>query len=339
MKFENVSIQGLGVVDAPDVITSTEIEEELRPVAERLGVNPNLLSQLTGILERRFWPVGTAPSTAATRAAELALEDAGVDRASIGLLINTSVCQDFLEPSTAAIVHGTMKLPASCLNFDLRNACLGFVNAIQVAGNMIERGQIDYALIVDGEQSRTPVEATIKRLKNPELTKQKYREQYATLTLGSGGVAMVLGHEGKAKKQSHKVTGGVSVAASEYNHLCVGNNEEMRTDANTLLMAGLGLAWETWKLAVEEMGWSNANIDEYVVHQVSAVHTMKLAESFGADLERFHKIYPSFGNIGPAGVPTVLKKAVDAGRIKDGQRLALMGIGSGLNCSMMEVMW
>lgn len=339
MKFENVSIQGLGVVDAPDVISSSAIEEELRPVAERLGVNPHMLSQLTGILERRFWPLGTAPSKAASMAAELALEDSGIDRGSVGVLINTSVCMDFLEPSTAAMVHGNLKLPSSCLNFDLRNACLGFVNAMQVAGNMIEQEQIDYALIVDGEQSRTPIEATMRRLKNPELTKEKYREQYATLTLGSGGVAMVLGRASKAKKQSHKVTGGVSVAASEHNQLCVGNNDEMRTDGGALLMAGLGLAWTTWQQAQQKLGWTSESIDEYVVHQVSAVHTLKLAESFGADLGRFHKIYPTFGNIGPAGVPTVLKKSLDAGRIRDGQRVALMGIGSGLNCSMMEVVW
>ncbi len=339
MKFENVSIQGLGVVDAPDVVTSADIEEELRPVAERLGVNPNMLTQATGIQERRFWPLGTAPSTAASMAAELALADSGVDRGSIGVLINTSVCMDFLEPSTAAIVHGNLKLPSSCLNFDLRNACLGFVNAMQVAGNMIEMGQIDYALIVDGEQSRTPIEATLRRLKNPELTREKYREQYATLTLGSGGVAMVLGRASKAKRQSHKVVGGVSVAASEHNQLCVGSHDEMRTDGGALLMAGLGLAWTAWSQAQQQLGWSSANIDEYVVHQVSAVHTAQLAESFGADLGRFHKIYPTYGNIGPAGVPTVLKKSLDAGRIKDGQRLALMGIGSGLNCSMMEVVW
>jgi len=339
MKFRNVSIQGLGVADAPDVISSAAIEEELRPVAERLGVPPNMLSQMTGILERRFWPAGTAPSTAATLAAEVALADSGVDRSAIGVLINTSVCMDFLEPSTAAIVHGNLKMPGSCLNFDLRNACLGFVNAMQVAGNMIEQGQIDYALIVDGEQSRTPIEATLKRLKDPEITREKYREQYATLTLGSCGVAMVLGHADKAKRQSHRVVGGVSVAASEHNMLCVGNNDEMRTDGATLLMAGLELAYSAWQQAHAELGWTTANIDEYVVHQVSAVHTAQLAESFGADLERFYKIYPNYGNVGPAGVPTVLKKSLDAGRIKDGQRIALMGIGSGLNCSMMEIAW
>jgi 3-oxoacyl-[acyl-carrier-protein] synthase-3 len=339
MRFDNVSILGLGVVDAPDVCKSSEIEEELRPVAERLGVNPHLLSELTGILERRFWPEGTMPSEAAAAAAELALEDAGVAREKVGVLINTSVCQDWLEPSTAALVHGRMKMPASCLNFDLRNACLGFVNGIQVAGNMIERGQVDYALIVDGEQSRTVIESTIKRLKQPDVDKKRYREQYASLTLGSGGVAMVLGRTELAKKQAHRVTGGVSVAASEWNHLCLGNMDEMRTDANTLLMAGLSLAWTTWQQAQARLGWSVDVLDQYVVHQVSQVHTSKMAESIGADVGRFFKIYPMFGNIGPAGVPTVLKKAVDAGAIREGQRLALMGIGSGLNCAMMEVVW
>jgi 3-oxoacyl-[acyl-carrier-protein] synthase-3 len=339
MRFDNVSILGLGVMDAPDVCTSAEIEEELRPVAERLGVNPHLLSELTGIFERRFWPAGTMPSEVAAAAGELALEDAGVPRENIGVLINTSVCQDWLEPSTAALVHGRMKMPASCLNFDLRNACLGFVNGIQVAGNMIERGQVDYALLVDGEQSRTVTEATIERLKRPDVDKKRYREQYASLTLGSGAVAMVLGRTDRAVRQAHRVTGGVSLAASEWNHLCVGNMDEMRTDASTLLMAGLSLAWTTWQQAQSRLGWSVDVLDHYVVHQISHVHTTKMAESIGADVHRFYKIYPTFGNIGPAGVPTVLKKAVDAGVVRQGQRLALMGIGSGLNCAMMEVVW
>jgi 3-oxoacyl-[acyl-carrier-protein] synthase-3 len=339
MKFRNVSILGLGVADAPDVITSRSIEDTLRPVAERLGINPTLLSDLTGIKERRFWPAGTTTAEAASLAAERALEDAGVDRASIGVLVNTSVCQDVLEPSTASTIHGRLRMPSTCMNFDLRNACLGFVNAIQMAGNMIEQGQIDHALIVDGEQARTAVEATILRMQQPGFTKQQYRDQYATLTLGSGGVAMVVGRADRARRRSHQVVGGVSLAASEHNHLCVGNMEEMRTDATGLLTAGLELAGRTWRLAHDELGWTAANIDEYVVHQVSEVHTARLADSMGADFDRFHKVYPLFGNIGPAGVPYVLKKSLDAGRLREGMRVALMGIGSGLNCSMMEVRW
>ena len=60
---------------------------------------------------------------------------------------------------------------------------------------------------------------------------------------------------------------------------------------------------------------------------------------FRSDLSKVLTIYGEFGNIGPAAVPITLSKAVEQGRIKKGSRVALMGIGSGLNCSMAEVIW
>ena len=80
-----------------------------------------------------------------------ALAEAGITPAQIGVMINTSVCRAYLEPSTAVAVHHQLGLPTSCLNFDLANACLGFVNGIQLAGTMIDSGQADYALLVDAE--------------------------------------------------------------------------------------------------------------------------------------------------------------------------------------------
>ena len=50
-------------------------------------------------------------------------------------------------------------------------------------------------------------------------------------------------------------------------------------------------------------------------------------------------LYPEFGNIGPAAVPITLSKAAESGRLHKGSRVALMGIGSGLNCSMAEIIW
>ena len=69
-------------------------------------------------------------------------------------MINTSVSRAYLEPSTAVAVHHQLGLPAGCLNFDLANACLGFVNGIQLAGTMIDSGQADYALLVDARRAR-----------------------------------------------------------------------------------------------------------------------------------------------------------------------------------------
>ena len=106
----------------------------------RLGIRPDLLRDLSGIMERRVWDEDTMPSEAAAMAGDKAIEAAGIDKSKLGILINTSVCRDYLEPSTACIAHSMMGLPETCMNFDLGNACLAFINGMQVACNMIERG-------------------------------------------------------------------------------------------------------------------------------------------------------------------------------------------------------
>ncbi len=62
-----------------------------------------------------------------------AMAEAGVQPGQIGLMINTSVSRAHLEPSTAIAVHHQLGLPSSCHNFDVTNACLGFVNGMQLA--------------------------------------------------------------------------------------------------------------------------------------------------------------------------------------------------------------
>ena len=59
----------------------------------------------------------------------------------------------------------------------------------------------------------------------------------------------------------------------------------------------------------------------------------------GLDPKKIYRIYPELGNIGPAAVPIALAKAVELGKVKRGDRVALLGIGSGLNCSMAEIVW
>ena len=87
-------------------------------------------------------------------AAEEAILNAGIDRSQLGILLNTSVCRDYIEPSVACLVHGNLGLSPECMNFDVGNACLAFLNGMEIIGNMIERGQVDYGIVVDGEGSR-----------------------------------------------------------------------------------------------------------------------------------------------------------------------------------------
>lgn len=338
MHFDNVSIVDVSAVDAPHRVTSAELEARLLPTLERLGLGPGLLEGLSGIVARRMWDRDTPPSHAATLAARQVIERSGVDSAEIGAIINTSVCRDFIEPSVACIVHGNLALPSTCINFDVGNACLGFMSGMELVGNMIERGQIDYGLVVDGENSRFVVDSTVDRLCAPDVDEKMFRENFATLTLGSGGAAMLLARSDLAP-DGHPFLGSVSLAATEHHGLCKGQVDGMVTDTRQLLVAGIQLAARTYQVARETMGWSMDTLSELVLHQVSKAHTEKLSQALELDMDKIHRLYPEFGNVGPAAVPMVLAKAAEAGRIDRGDRVALMGIGSGLNCAMAEIVW
>jgi 3-oxoacyl-[acyl-carrier-protein] synthase III len=338
MRFQNVIVIDIAHVDAPIRVPSEDFEHRLAPTFERLGIPPGMLKNVAGIDARRWWEKGTQPSDAATMAAEKVIQKSGLDRDRIGVVINSSVCRDYIEPSTACLVHGNLGLPGHCLNFDVGNACLAFMNAMDLGGMMIESGQIDYALIVDGESSRFVQENTLERLSKPDVDMAQFRAEFATLTLGSGGVAMLLGRAAEDQEKPH-YRGSVQVAASQWNHLCRGQIDFMETDTRTLLAEGVKLALQTYEIAADIFDWTPDCLDHLVLHQVSSVHTRKLCGMLGLDADRAFLTFPEFGNIGPASVPYTLSTIVEKGMVSAGQRVGLMGIGSGLNCAMAEIQW
>jgi 3-oxoacyl-[acyl-carrier-protein] synthase-3 len=333
-QYTDTAVLSVSGVDAPQVVTSDEIDEQLAATYDRVGLRPGMFESLAGISERRWWPTDVTFADAAAMAGAKALADAGVDPGQVGLLIDTSVCRDQLEPSAAVDVHQQLGLGSACVNFDLSNACLGFMNGMQLAALMLDAGTINYALIVDGDGSRRPQEATIRRLQQDSATREDVLENFATLTLGSGGAAMVLGRASE-HPEGHRFVGGVSRSATEHNKLCVGDLEYMRTDSRGLLNAGVALALDTWRYSKEFFDWSN--LDAYVIHQVSQVHTREIANALGIDLAKVPLTFPLRGNIGPASVPFTL--AMNQSEFLPGQRIACMGIGSGLNSAVIEIAW
>jgi 3-oxoacyl-[acyl-carrier-protein] synthase-3 len=332
-QFSRASIWGMGHVAAPEVITSAWIDEQLAETYERVGVRPGLLETVAGIVERRWWPEATTFDEAAAMAGSAAMADAGVAPEQIDLLISTSVSKHHLEPSVACAVHHRLELGPHAVNFDLGNACLGFVNAMNIAAMAIETGQASAVLIVDGEGSRQPQQSTIARLRRPDATLTDVFEQFASLTLGSGAAAMVMGSH---RDGAHRFLGGISRAATVHHDLCVGDLDTMRTDTAGLLEGGLALAREAFDEALA-LGWEWTDLDRYVMHQVSAVHTTKLCELLGVDPAKVPLTYPNFGNMGPAAVPYTLSTI--APEVVAGERVLLMGIGSGLNCAGVELLW
>ena len=304
---------------------------------------------MTGIKERRFWNPGTSPSEVSSIAGKLAIVNSGINQEDIGCLINASVCRDFLEPATAALVHHNLGLPKNTLVYDISNACLGVLNGMINIANMIELGQIQAGLVVAGENGGPLVDSTIESLlNNPSLTRSEIKASFASLTIASAAVGVVLVHKDLTQNK-HRLLGGYSQAASQFNNLCRGNDDSktqidnwlplMKTDAETMMREGCGLAGQTWDHTKNILEWVNDDVNHVFCHQVGHGHRKLLYETLSLELEKDFSTLEYLGNTGAASLPSTLALGAEKGLLESGDRIALLGIGSGLNSLMLGVEW
>jgi 3-oxoacyl-[acyl-carrier-protein] synthase III len=342
MRFESVAVTAVAHVLPEERVTSAALEERLAGVYDRLRLRAGRLELMSGIRERRFWPRGTPPSSGAIEAGERALEASGIARERIGCLVYAAVSRDYLEPATAALVHDGLGLPDACHLFDLSNACLGCLNALVLVGGMIERGEIEAGLVVASEDARPLVERTIAALDaTPAPDKAELKRAFASLTIGSGAAAVVLERADPARAQD-RLLGGAVLAATRHHRLCRGDVADgeglwMATDSEALLHAGNELALRTFERFQAELGWTRDAVDRVVTHQVGVAHRRLLFETLGLDPARDFPTVELLGNVGSVSLPLSWSMARDAGFLRPGERLALLGIGSGLNCLMLGV--
>lgn len=343
MKFSNVVIESFAYSISEQLMTSDMIEEQLAPLYQRLKLPEGRLELMTGIQSRRVWPSGTKPSDLSTLAAEKLFLKSNVKKSEVDLLIHASVCRDFLEPATASVVHANLGLTQKAMIFDLSNACLGVINAIVVAGNMIENGQIKTALIVSGENGGPLLENTIRELlDNPAIDRKSIKKYIANLTIGSAATALLITHR-NISPDSPAILGGASLTDSSANHLCRGDGNThslvMETDSEELLKYGVILAKSTWQNLLTELGWDNNTPDLVLTHQVGTAHEKLSLESLELTHKKTFRTYPVLGNTGSSALPITLMMAHEALKIKKGDKIALLGIGSGLSSIMLGVQW
>jgi 3-oxoacyl-[acyl-carrier-protein] synthase-3 len=343
VRFENVRIEAFAHVLPERIVTSAEIEDRLAPLYERLRISPGRLELMSGIRKRRFFEPGTRPSAIAAGAGKLALDKSGIDRSRIGCLVHAAVCRDFLEPATASVVHHALGLPESCIAFDLSNACLGFANAMAVTAGMIERGEIEAALVVSGEDGGPLVEATVRALlDDPAAGRSEIKRAHASLTIGSAGAACVLARQ-RSGRSGRRLLGGAALSDTRHNELCQGGMQAglsgplMETDSEALLRAGNALAARTFEAFLSELGWTREDVQRVVTHQVGSVHRKLLFETLALDPALDFPTVSTLGNTGSASMPVCFSMAEEAGFLSSGERVAMLGIGSGLACMMLAV--
>lgn len=341
MNFRGVVVEAVAHVEPPVVVTSRAIEERLAPLYERVGLEAGRLEMMTGIRERRFWEPDTKPSEASTRAGAEALARSRFEPGEIDLVIHAAVSRDQLEPATAASVHGALGLSPQAAFFDLSNACLGFLNGMVTAAAMIASGQVGTALVVAGENGGPLLERTIDVLNQPGQTRRSIKPYIANLTIGSGAAAAILAHDDRTEGYGHRLLGGVTRSDTSSRLLCqgdtIGAGLEMLTDSPRLLEAGIRLTRATWQdlnALPNAADWQGI-----VTHQVGKAHQKAMHDALGLNPDLDYVSYPTFGNTGAAAMPLTLARAARSDRFRPGDRIGLLGIGSGLSCLMLALQW
>jgi len=346
MRFNNVHLEAIGYALPPNVVSSASLEQRLASVYSAMYLQVGQLEALTGIRERRYWNPGTTMAAGATLAARDALEKSNIDVADIGAVVYGGVCHDLLEPANACAVADAIGVRSNTQVFDVSNACLGVMNGIVQVASAIELGQMRAGLVVSCESARQIVDLTIDRLQDVR-DMETLRLQLATLTGGSGAIAVMVCHKDLAP-QGHRLLGGAMRTRPEHHELCRwfpaesepgGKPTYMLTDAGKVMEHGVDLGEETFHALLETVGWRVEDIDRTICHQVGGPHREAVLKRLGIPLERDFITYEYLGNIGTVSLPITAAIADERGFLEKSQRVAFCGIGSGLNCLMLGVEW
>jgi 3-oxoacyl-[acyl-carrier-protein] synthase-3 len=174
-----------------------------------------------------------------------------------------------------------------------------------------------------------------------------FKDSIATLTGGSGAVAVLLS-ESRFAPRAPRLLGGVVRSAAQFHRLCTwgpdtgmpSNIEHvMRTDAIGVLKHGVALGIETYRAFRNEMNWNADQPKKVICHQVGAAHQRTILESIGIDPSRDFSTFRYLGNIGTVSLPITAAIAAERGFLQPGDSVGFLGIGSGLNCIMLGVEW
>jgi acyl-CoA:acyl-CoA alkyltransferase len=178
-----------------------------------------------------------------------------------------------------------------------------------------------------------------------------FKLSIATLTGGSGAVALVLTDGSFSGTQGHRLLGGVTRNASAFHGLCRWGIEETgppgryqfqqftSTDASAVLTNGIELGVQTWNAFLERMKWTASEVDKVICHQVGAAHRETILKALGIPEDKDFATYPFLGNTGTVALPITAALADGRDFLERGDRVGFLGIGSGLNCLMLGLEW
>jgi 3-oxoacyl-[acyl-carrier-protein] synthase-3 len=312
-------ITGWGKYVPERVLTNQDLEKMVETSDEWILAH-------TGIKERRIAGPDEAVSTMSIAASQGALAVAGLNPRDLDIIIVATSSPDYLTPPVSSMIQNMLAAPRAAA-FDLAAGCTGFVYALATAHQFIATGTYDNVLVIGAEITSRFVD---------------WEDRTTCGLFGDGAGAVVL-------QASAAPTGVLSFVlgsdGSEYNAIIVPGGgsrhppcqevldkgmHHIKMDGRRVLRFAITTPVEAAVQAIKSSGLSLDDIALFIPHQVNLRIVQSLAKSLGLPLEKFYVNLDRYGNTSAASIPIALCEALEEGRLKDGDNVALLGFGAGL---------
>lgn len=316
----SIQILGTGAYVPERILTNDDL-------SRMVDTSDEWITQRVGVKERHV-SVDESAAEMGAKAAQRALEAAGITADQLDLIVGATVSADAVCPSAAALVQ--REIGASCPAFDVNSACSGFLFALDTAAAFIARGGIRYALVLGAERLSRIVDWT---------------DRSTCVIFGDGSGAFVIA-PGENYLASHLHTqGGDSVLS-----IPLGKGNSPFYEKEELPLAVHMSGQETFKFAVkqivsdlkliaEQAGVTPEQFDYIVPHQANLRIIDLAARRLGIPMEKFVVNLDRFGNTSSASVPISFDELARSGKLKKGDLIAMCAFGGGLSSAASLIRW
>jgi 3-oxoacyl-[acyl-carrier-protein] synthase III len=261
-----------------------------------------------------------------------AFRKSSVKNSDIDLLIYCGVGKGFLEPANAYFFADALDMKAQC--YDLVDACMSWVRALEVAHSFIHSGSYRNIMIINGEfncyDHGFPELFKIKDLRQLEYT-------FPTYTIGEGASATILTSSADAWSFHYKSVPSLcnlcTIPLTGYKDFINGSKQIGHNGPDKFVSYGGALfdnAANYLVKLVKEHIKDPDDPDIYFPHAASDVAYLAAAKSFIKVEKMYAKVFPSFGNLVSASIPVGMHEAEAEGRLKRGHKVVFCPASAGM---------
>jgi 3-oxoacyl-[acyl-carrier-protein] synthase-3 len=309
-------IVGVGSALPERCVTNAMLAAEL---GERgIETSDEWIMARTGISQRYIASPEVTSSVLGARAARAALAYCGMAPESIDLIIVATSTPDYVFPSTACLVQRDLGI-AGCPAFDVQAVCSGFVYALSVADALITNGSAKNALVIGAE--------VFSRILD-------WSDRGTCVLFGDGAGAVVLSASDRPGILASKLHAdgrheGLLRTAGNVSHGGIVGTPFLTMDGQAVFKLAVSMLDQVGRETVEAAGMTVNDIDWLVPHQANIRILQATGRKLGIPAERVVVTVDRHANTSAASVPLALDTAVRDGRIREGHRVMLQGVGGG----------